>query len=144
MKVLKIGFVGTRTDRPEAMVDFFERTLALRPMHGGDDMRAFRLPDGSIAEVFGPSQNEHALTTGPVVEFLVEDVAAATEELRARRRSDRARTPFEPRRWVWPGPTSGRRTAASTAVIEMDDRPPERCGVTTRDPDTGCADRSSA
>jgi hypothetical protein len=28
MKVLKIGFVGTRTDRPEAMVDFFERTLA--------------------------------------------------------------------------------------------------------------------
>ena len=82
MKVLKIGFVGTRTDRPEAMVDFFERTLALRPMHGGDDMWAFRLPDGSIAEVFGPSQNDHA-TTGPVVEFLVEDVVAATEELRA-------------------------------------------------------------
>jgi hypothetical protein len=42
MKVLKIGFVGTRTDRPVAMVDFFERTLALRPMHGGDDMWAFR------------------------------------------------------------------------------------------------------
>jgi catechol 2,3-dioxygenase-like lactoylglutathione lyase family enzyme len=82
MKVLKIGFVGTRTDRPEAMVDFFERTLELRPMHGGDDMWAFRLPDGSIAEVFGPSQNDHA-TTGPVVEFLVEDVEAATEELRA-------------------------------------------------------------
>ena len=52
MKVLKIGFVGTRTDQPAAMVDFFERTLALRPMHGGDDMWAFRLPDGSIAEVF--------------------------------------------------------------------------------------------
>jgi len=82
MKVLKIGFVGTRTDRPEAMVDFFERTLALRPMHGGDDMWAFQLPDGSIAEVFGPSQNDH-FTTGPVVEFLVEDVAVATEELRA-------------------------------------------------------------
>jgi len=73
MKVLKIGFVGTRTDRPEAMVDFFERTLALRPMHGGDDTWAFRLPDGSIAEVFGPSRNDH-LTTGPVVEFQVEDV----------------------------------------------------------------------
>ena len=82
MKVLKIGFVGTRTDQPAAMVDFFERTLALRPMHGGDDMWAFRLPDDSIAEVFGPTQNDH-YTTGPVVEFLVEDVAAATEELRA-------------------------------------------------------------
>jgi catechol 2,3-dioxygenase-like lactoylglutathione lyase family enzyme len=51
-------------------------------MHGGDDMWAFRLPDDSIAEVFGPTQNDH-FTTGPVVEFLVEDVAAATEELRA-------------------------------------------------------------
>jgi catechol 2,3-dioxygenase-like lactoylglutathione lyase family enzyme len=82
VKVLKIGFVGTRTDRPEAMADFFERVLGLRPTHSGDDMWAFGLPDGSIAEVFGPSQNEH-FTTGPVAEFLVEDVAAATEELRA-------------------------------------------------------------
>ena len=64
MKVLKIGFVGTRTDQPAAMVDFFERTLALRPMHGGDDMWAFRLPDGSIAEVFGPSLNDHFTTGG--------------------------------------------------------------------------------
>lgn len=82
MKVLKIGFVGTRTDQPEAMARFFERVLGLRPDGGGDDMWAFRLPDGSIAEVFGPSLNDH-LTTGPVAEFLVEDVDAAAEELRA-------------------------------------------------------------
>jgi catechol 2,3-dioxygenase-like lactoylglutathione lyase family enzyme len=82
MKVLKIGFVGTRTDQPEAMADFFEHVLGLEPTHSGDDMWAFRLPDGGIAEVFGPSQNDH-YPTGPVVEFLVEDVAAATEELRA-------------------------------------------------------------
>ena len=82
MKVLKIGFVGTRTDRPEAMADFFERVLGLRPTHSGDDMWAFRLPDGGIAEVFGPSQNDH-YPTGSVVEFLVEDVEAAAEELRA-------------------------------------------------------------
>ena len=31
--------------------------------------------------MFGPSENEH-FTTGPVVEFLTDDVAAATEELR--------------------------------------------------------------
>ena len=82
MKLLKIGFVGTRTDRPEAMADFFERVLGLRPTHRDDDLWAFELPDGGIAEVFGPSQNQH-LTGGPVVEFLVEDVDAATDELRA-------------------------------------------------------------
>jgi len=81
MKVLKIGFVGTRTAQPEAMADFFERVLGLRPTHSGDDMWAFRLPDGGIAEVFGPSQNDH-YPTGPVVEFLVEDVEAAAKELR--------------------------------------------------------------
>lgn len=82
MKVLKIGFVGTRTDRAGEMTEFLEEVLGLQPDKTGDDTWAYRLPDGSLAEVFGPSQNEH-FTTGPVVEFLVEDVAAATEELRA-------------------------------------------------------------
>lgn len=82
MNVQKIAFVGTRTDNPEDMAHLFETVLGLRPDHSGDDMWAFRLPDGGIAEVFGPSQNEH-FTTGPVAEFLVEDLAAATEELRA-------------------------------------------------------------
>ena len=81
VRVRKIGFVGTRTDRPEAMAEFFERVLGLEPMHSGDDMWAFRLPDGSVAEVFGRSLNAH-LTTGPVAEFQVDDVEAATEELR--------------------------------------------------------------
>ena len=81
MKVLKIGFVGTRTERPEAMSDFFEQVLGLRPTHSGDDMWAFELPDKSIAEVFGPSQNAH-FTTGPVAEFAVDDVEAAADELR--------------------------------------------------------------
>lgn len=82
LKVLKIGFVGTRTDRPEAMAEFLERVLGLRPVHHGDDMWAFELPDGGLAEVFGPSLNEH-LTTGPVPEFQVDDVEDATERLRA-------------------------------------------------------------
>jgi catechol 2,3-dioxygenase-like lactoylglutathione lyase family enzyme len=81
VKVRKIGFVGTRTDRPEAMAAFLETVLGLEPIHGDDDMWAFRLPDGSLAEVFGPSLNSH-LTTGPVPEFQVDDVEAATEELR--------------------------------------------------------------
>jgi glyoxylase I family protein len=82
MEVRKIAFVGTRTDSPEETAEFFETVLGLRPEHRGDDMWAFRLPDGGIAEVFGPSKNHH-FTTGPVAEFLVDDVATATEELRA-------------------------------------------------------------
>ena len=81
MRVRKIGFVGTRTDRPEVMAGFLERVLGLEPTHAGGDMWAFRLPDGSVAEVFGRSLNAH-LTTGPVAEFQVDDVEAATEELR--------------------------------------------------------------
>jgi len=81
MRVRKIGFVGTRTERPEAMAAFLEDVLGLTAEHAGNDMWAFRLPDGSVAEVFGPSLNEH-LTTGPVPEFQVDDVEAATEELR--------------------------------------------------------------
>jgi len=81
MRVRRIGFVGTRTERPEAMAAFLEDVLGLTAEHAGNDMWAFRLPDGSVAEVFGPSLNEH-LTTGPVPEFQVDDVEAATEELR--------------------------------------------------------------
>jgi catechol 2,3-dioxygenase-like lactoylglutathione lyase family enzyme len=42
-----------------------------------------KLPDGSKVEVFGPDNpiNRH-FTTGPVVGFLVDDVQAATAELR--------------------------------------------------------------
>jgi catechol 2,3-dioxygenase-like lactoylglutathione lyase family enzyme len=82
MKLLKLGWVGTRTEHSEAMADFFGRILGLRFVHGGEDMWVFQLPDGSKVEVFGPSQNEH-FTTGPVVEFFTDDVAGATDELRA-------------------------------------------------------------
>lgn len=82
MRLLKIGWAGTRTVNPGAMVDFLQRVLGLGLLHTGQDMWVFQLPDGSKVEVFGPSQNEHFMT-GPVVEFLVDDVASATEELRA-------------------------------------------------------------
>jgi catechol 2,3-dioxygenase-like lactoylglutathione lyase family enzyme len=43
-----------------------------------------KLPDGSKVEVFGPDSdvNRH-FTTGPVAGFLVDDVYAATTELRS-------------------------------------------------------------
>lgn len=82
MRLSKIGWVGTRTENPEAMADFLGKVLGLRFTHSGNDTWVFQLPGGSKAEVFGPSENKH-FTTGPVVEFFTNDVAAATEELRA-------------------------------------------------------------
>jgi catechol 2,3-dioxygenase-like lactoylglutathione lyase family enzyme len=82
MELRKIGWVGTRTENPEATADFFGRVLGLRFSHSGDGVWVFQLPDASKVEVFGPSENQH-FTTGPVVEFLTGDVAVATEELLA-------------------------------------------------------------
>ncbi len=84
MNVRKLAWVGTRTNEAAAMADFLERVLGLSPRHDVDGMWVFTLPDRSKVEVFGPEYdgNEH-FTTGPVVEFFVDDVAAATEELRA-------------------------------------------------------------
>jgi len=98
------------------MADFFERVLDLLPTHIDDDMWAFQLPDGGIAEMFRQSHNGH-FTTGPVVEFPVEDVEAAAEELRA------AGVPIvfgpEPSDDVGlHGSISGRPTATSTGSIQ--------------------------
>jgi catechol 2,3-dioxygenase-like lactoylglutathione lyase family enzyme len=81
VELRKIGWVGTRTENPEATADFFGGVLGLRFSHSGDGVWVFQLPDGSKVEVFGPSENQHFIT-GPVVEFLTDDVTAATEELR--------------------------------------------------------------
>lgn len=83
MLLRKIAWVGTRTQEPEAMVELFERVLGLRFVHGEGGMWAFQLPDGGKVEVFGPDSDNPHFATGPVPGFLVDDVDAATEELRA-------------------------------------------------------------
>jgi catechol 2,3-dioxygenase-like lactoylglutathione lyase family enzyme len=82
MNLLKIGWAGTRTEHAQEMVDFIERVLGLEFYRRDGEAWKYELPDGSKVEVFGPSENRH-FTTGPVVEFLTDDVAAVTEELRA-------------------------------------------------------------
>ena len=53
--------------------------------HEEGEFALFRLPDGSKAEVFGPSDTEHThFSTGPVAGFLVDDVRTAREVLEAR------------------------------------------------------------
>jgi catechol 2,3-dioxygenase-like lactoylglutathione lyase family enzyme len=83
MELLKIGWLGTRTSKAKEMADLLQTVMGLRLVHADLDMWVFQLPDGSKVEVFGPrSHNEH-FTTGPVPGFLVDDVASATDELRA-------------------------------------------------------------
>jgi catechol 2,3-dioxygenase-like lactoylglutathione lyase family enzyme len=82
--IIKLAWVGTRTDDDESTVAFFRDVLRLHADQLGPGFWMFRLPDGSKVEVFGPPSdiNRH-FTTGPVAGFLVDDVFAATHELRS-------------------------------------------------------------
>ena len=84
MEIIKLAWVGTRTTNDAATVPFFRDVLGLPVGLELPGFTMLKLPDGSKVEVFGPDtdMNPH-FTTGPVAGFLVDDVFAATEELRA-------------------------------------------------------------
>jgi catechol 2,3-dioxygenase-like lactoylglutathione lyase family enzyme len=84
MQVRRIAWLGVRTERADAMVAFMNDVLGLSLKHAGEGQWVFSLPDGAKAEVFASDSphNPH-LEDGPVAGFYVDDVAAATEELRA-------------------------------------------------------------
>jgi catechol 2,3-dioxygenase-like lactoylglutathione lyase family enzyme len=84
MQVHKLAWVGTRTEAASQTVAFFRDVLGLREDHAEEDFWVLKLPDGAKVEVFGPrhEHNRH-FVTGPVAGFLVDDVRAAAEELRA-------------------------------------------------------------
>jgi catechol 2,3-dioxygenase-like lactoylglutathione lyase family enzyme len=84
MKIIKLGWVGTRTERAEQTVAFLRGVLGLRPELQQQGFWVFKLPDGSKVEVFGSDSpiNRH-FSTGPVAGFLVDDVRGAAAELRS-------------------------------------------------------------
>lgn len=84
MDVVKLAWVGTRTDNADATVAFFRDVLGLRLEIDRPGFWMMKLPDGSKVEVFGPDNdvNRH-FTTGPVAGFLVDDLDSAAAELRA-------------------------------------------------------------
>ena len=84
MRVIKLAWVGTRTENAEPTVAFFRDVLGLRLELERPEFWTLQLPDGSKVEIFGPDSpiNRH-FTTGPVAGFLVDDVHAAADELRA-------------------------------------------------------------
>jgi catechol 2,3-dioxygenase-like lactoylglutathione lyase family enzyme len=83
-RIIKLAWVGTRTDNAEPTVVFFRDVLDLRLELDRPGFWVLKLPDNSKVEVFGPESeiNRH-FTTGPVAGFLVDDVQAATSELRS-------------------------------------------------------------
>ena len=77
-------WAGLRTDRFEETVRFFRDVLGLPVDVPRPDFAIARMPNSSMLEIFGPGDDEHDhFATGPVPEFLVDDLDAAAEELRA-------------------------------------------------------------
>ena len=59
-------WAGSHTELYEQMVGFCQDALRLPLEHEDGEFAVFRLPDGSKAEVFGPSDTEHThFSTGP-------------------------------------------------------------------------------
>ena len=85
MEVSGIGWLGIRTDKAEELVHFFRDVLSVPVAHSEPAFWAFDLADGGQIEVFGEEFPGKAhLDTGPVVRFLVDDLAASTSELERR------------------------------------------------------------
>ena len=84
MRVQGVVWVGSRTDRFDETVAFFRDVLGVPIAEVEPDFAEGTMPDTSQVEIFGPSDRDHRhFTTGPVPEFLVDDLPAALEELRA-------------------------------------------------------------
>ena len=83
MKVHGVVWAGTRTARFDETVDFFQGVLGIELERVRDDFAWSRMPNSSQFEVFGSTDPDHDhFTTGPVPEFLVDDLGVAVEELR--------------------------------------------------------------
>ena len=85
MEIKGLVWVGTATDRYDATVAFFQDVLGLSVFHQHPGLTVLRAPGGEWVEVFGPGHEHFSeFDTGPVVEFLVDDLDAARAELEGR------------------------------------------------------------
>jgi hypothetical protein len=92
-----LTWLGTRTNKYSETVAFFKEGLGLMPLVERPHFAAFDLPDGSIIEVFGPSDRDHVhFGSAPVAGLLVLDIEAAT------RRIEAAGGMFLAYVWGWP------------------------------------------
>jgi predicted enzyme related to lactoylglutathione lyase len=84
MNVRGLVWAGVRTDRFDETFRFFRDVIGLPLVEVAPDFGWSKLDDSSQFEILGPADRDHEhFTTGPVPEFLVDDLDAAAAELEA-------------------------------------------------------------
>ena len=84
MKAQGLVFLGVRTTETDVMAAFFTDVMGLPLAQKAHDFVRFQLPNRDQIELWGPSlQTQAHVTTGPMPEFLVDDVEQAQAELEA-------------------------------------------------------------
>ncbi len=82
MNVLRLGWLGTRTEKFNELSRFYSEVLGLKAIIQEPGFHVFQLPNGDNVEIFGIDNTEHShFTTGPVAGFLVDDIVAARQEM---------------------------------------------------------------
>ena len=87
MKILRIGFLGMRTNNHPQMTAFLRDVLGLTSLWEKPDWSGFNLPTGEkdFVEVYGPTNQDTNLfpdyAQSPLVAFIVEDVVSARTEV---------------------------------------------------------------
>ena len=84
MRVLGIGWLGTRTEAFDAMARFTIDIMGMTPARHTDDQVVFHLPDGDEFQIFSATNPGLPYDDQPVAAFLVEDVASARAEMEAK------------------------------------------------------------
>ena len=92
MKVLRVSFVGTRTQNFDATQALFRDALGMEAAFSKPDWAGFTLPSGprDLVEVFGPGMTDERVApagfeSGVLIAFAVDDIASARAELAAAR-----------------------------------------------------------
>jgi len=90
VKVLRVSFVGTRTQQFEATQAMFRDLLGLEVSFSNPGWAGFSLPSGprDLVEVFGPEMTDERVapaefTNGVLIAFAVDDIVNARAELAA-------------------------------------------------------------
>ena len=84
MQVRGVVWAGVRTEAFAETVAFFRDVLGVPLLELAPGFAWSKLEDSSHFEIFGPPDTDHLhFTTGPVPEFLVDDLSAATADLEA-------------------------------------------------------------
>ncbi len=88
MNVLRVGFVGTRTEGVESTTSFFRDVLGLDVVKDDPHWSIFQLPTGrfDFVEIYGSSFDDERLAPADVssfVGFVVDDVESAHTEVTA-------------------------------------------------------------